>query len=87
MTRRFVRIALTLALTGLASVYLVWKIDISRTADELRDAHLGWLALAVAIMVVTVAPMAWRWQRLLAAKGMHDRLRWLLRAYFVAYTA
>ena len=38
-------------------------------------------------MVVTVVPMAWRWQRLLAAKGMHDRLRWLLRAYFVAYTA
>jgi len=87
MRRRFVRIALTLALTGLASVYLVWKIDVSQTADELRDAQLGWLALAVAIMVVTVAPMAWRWQRLLAAKGMHDRLRWLLRAYFVAYTA
>jgi uncharacterized protein (TIRG00374 family) len=30
--------------------------------------------------------MAWRWQRLLAAKGIHDRLGWLVRAYFVAYT-
>lgn len=87
MRRRSVRVGLTLVLTGLASAYLVWKIDVSRTADELRDAHLGWLALATAIMVVTVVPMAWRWQRLLAAKGMHDRLRWLLRAYFVAYTA
>jgi len=87
MKRTSVRVALTLALTGLASAYLVWKIDVSQTADELRDAHLGWLALALAIMVVTVVPMAWRWQRLLAAKGMHDRLRWLLRAYFVAYTA
>src|SRR3954468_10368817 len=29
--------------------------------------------------------MAWRWQRLLAAKGIHDRLAWLVRAYFVAY--
>ena len=38
-------------------------------------------------MVVTVVPMAWRWQRPFAAKGMHDRLSWLLRAYFVAYTA
>ena len=87
MRHTSVRVALTLALTGLASAYLVWKIDVSQTADELRDARLGWLALALAIMVVTVVPMAWRWQRLLAAKGMHDRLRWLLRAYFVAYTA
>jgi hypothetical protein len=31
--------------------------------------------------------MAWRWQRLLAARGIRDRLAWLLRAYFVAYTA
>jgi uncharacterized membrane protein YbhN (UPF0104 family) len=30
--------------------------------------------------------MAWRWQQLLAAKGIHDRLPWLVRAYFVAYT-
>jgi glycosyltransferase 2 family protein len=30
--------------------------------------------------------MAWRWQRLLAAKAIHDRLSWLVRAYFVAYT-
>jgi len=32
-------------------------------------------------------PMAWRWQRLLVARGIHDRLSWLVRAYFVAYTA
>jgi glycosyltransferase 2 family protein len=31
--------------------------------------------------------MAWRWQRLLSARGIHDRLSWLIRAYFVAYTA
>jgi uncharacterized protein (TIRG00374 family) len=31
--------------------------------------------------------MAWRWQQLLAAKGIHDRLGWLTRAYFVSYTA
>ena len=28
--------------------------------------------------------MAWRWQRLLLAQGIHDRLAWLVRAYFVA---
>jgi glycosyltransferase 2 family protein len=31
--------------------------------------------------------MAWRWQQLLEARGIHDRLSWLTRAYFVAYTA
>jgi glycosyltransferase 2 family protein len=31
--------------------------------------------------------MAWRWQRLLAGRGIHDSLGWLTRAYFTAYTA
>jgi uncharacterized protein (TIRG00374 family) len=31
--------------------------------------------------------MAWRWQKLLAARGVHERLPWLNRAYFVSYTA
>jgi uncharacterized protein (TIRG00374 family) len=31
--------------------------------------------------------MAWRWQRLLRARGVHERLGWLNRAYFVSYTA
>ena len=38
-------------------------------------------------MIVTALPMALRWQWLLAAQGMHDRFRWLTRAYFVSYTA
>src|SRR5258705_13693474 len=38
-------------------------------------------------MAAWVGPMAWRWQRLLAARGVHERLRWLVRAYFVGYAA
>ncbi len=38
-------------------------------------------------MVLSVFPMAWRWQQLLRAKGIEDRLPWLARAYFVSYTA
>jgi glycosyltransferase 2 family protein len=34
-----------------------------------------------------VWPMAWRWQRLLAARGVHDSLRRLTRTYFVGYAA
>jgi hypothetical protein len=29
--------------------------------------------------------MAWRWQQLLRAKGIEDRLSWLVRTYFVSY--
>src|SRR5690348_11603369 len=38
-------------------------------------------------MIGTVWPMAWRWQQLLSVRGIHERLSWLTRAYFVAYTA
>jgi uncharacterized protein (TIRG00374 family) len=31
--------------------------------------------------------MAERWRRLLKSQGMHERLPWLTRAYFVSYTA
>jgi uncharacterized protein (TIRG00374 family) len=47
----------------------------------------GWWLLSLAIMAGSVWPMAWRWQRLLAARGVHERLRWLVRAYFVGYAA
>ena len=85
--RRLLRLVLTLAVTGLALAYLVWKIDVSKTWDILSNASLGWFLLAVTIMAVTVWPMAWRWQRLLQAQGIRDRLIWLVRAYFTAYTA
>ena len=85
--RRPLRLVLTLAITGLALTYLVWKIDVARTWHILSHASPAWFLLAVAIMAVTVWPMAWRWQRLLAAQRISDRLLWLVRAYFTAYTA
>src|SRR5712691_1524234 len=85
--RLLFRLVLTLVVTGLAVAYLIWKIDVSRTWHILSHASVGWFLLAVAIMGVTVWPMAWRWQRLLAARGIRDRLAWLVRAYFTAYTA
>jgi uncharacterized protein (TIRG00374 family) len=85
--KRLIRLAATLAVTGLCTAYIVWKIDISRTAHLLAHANIGYFLGAVAIMVISVWPMAWRWQKLLEARGIHDRLPWLVRAYFVAYTA
>jgi uncharacterized protein (TIRG00374 family) len=86
MSRRL-RVALTLLFTGLAVAYLVWKVDLTGTVDVLADADLWWFALAVAIMLGTVPPMALRWRWLLAAQGIRDHLVWLTRAYLVAYTA
>jgi uncharacterized protein (TIRG00374 family) len=77
----------TLVVTGLGTAYIVWKIDLGKTGHVLADASAGWWLLSLAIMAGSVWPMAWRWQRLLAARGVHERLRWLVRAYFVGYAA
>jgi len=82
-----VRVTATLVVTAVCIAYIVWKIDIRQTVDILGEADYWYLAAAVAIMTVTVLPMAWRWQRLLQARSIDDRLGWLTRAYFVAYTA
>jgi glycosyltransferase 2 family protein len=85
--RRSVRVLATLAVTGLCVAYIVWKIDIDQTIDILVDADYWYLTAAVAIMAVTVLPMAWRWERLLRARSIDEGLGWLTRAYFVGYTA
>ena len=87
MNRRAVRASATLVVTGLCIAYIVWKIDLGQTLHVLAQASPGWWLASLAIMVVSVWPMAWRWQRLLAARGVHDSLRWLVRSYFVGYAA
>jgi hypothetical protein len=82
---RWFRLGGTLAVTLLAGAYLVWKIDVGKTLDILASASIGWLALSIFLMFATVAPMTWRWQKLLAARGIHDTYAWLTRAYFVSY--
>jgi glycosyltransferase 2 family protein len=86
MSRRL-RLALTLGVTLACTAYLLLKIDVSQTIDVIAGADPSYLLGAVAIMLVTVVPMAWRWKRLLAARGITDHLPWLFRAYLVAYTA
>jgi glycosyltransferase 2 family protein len=77
----------TLVVTGLCLAYILWKIDVRKTLHVLAGASFGWWFAALAIMVVSVWPMAWRWQRLLAARGVHESLSRLVRTYFVGYAA
>ena len=87
MNRRLTRATATIVVTGLCTAYIVWKIDLGQTVHVLVHASPGWWLAALVIMVASVWPMAWRWQRLLAARGLHDSLRWLVRSYFVGYAA
>ncbi|MBA2462387.1 MAG: flippase-like domain-containing protein [Actinobacteria bacterium] len=87
MRSRLLRAVATIVLTGLAVAYLLWKIDVGETVDVLRSASPWWFCLAVAIMTLTLVPMAMRWRWLMASQGMRERLPWLVRAYLVAYAA
>ena len=86
MNRR-VRIVGTAVLTAVAIAYLVWKIELGTTLDLLAETNAAWFAAAVLIMLLTVPVLAARWGWLLEAHGLVERVRWLTRAYFVAYTA
>jgi uncharacterized protein (TIRG00374 family) len=85
--KRALRVGLTLLLTALCTAYVIWKIDVSRTAEILGDTNPALFAFAAGITLVTTWPMALRWKWLLDAKTIHDRLAWLTRAYFVSYAA
>ena len=85
--KRPLRVSLTLLVTGLCVAYLIWKIDLGETLHVIASANPWYLVLALALMLLTVLPMAWRWQLLLRAKGVEDNIPWLTRAYFVAYAA
>jgi hypothetical protein len=84
---RPLRVALTLLVTGAAVAYILYKIDLGQTAHIIGSASVPWVLVSIVFTLITVPPMAWRWQRLLAARGVHDSLRWLVRAYFVGYAA
>ena len=85
LRRRSVRLVGGLVVTGLCAAYILWQIDVARTIRILGHASLGYFFGAIAIMALSVWPMGWRWQRLLRARGIDDRLSWLVRTYFVSY--
>jgi glycosyltransferase 2 family protein len=82
-----VRLVLTLLITGGCLAYILWQLNVRKTADIVVHSHLGWFFGAVAIMIGTVPPMAFRWQKLLEGRGLRESWAWCNRAYFVSYTA
>ena len=82
--KRWVRVTATLLVTAAAVSYIVLKVDLGKTLDIMRSASPWWLAASALLTIATTLPMAWRWQLLLAVRGVHDSFWWLLRAYFVS---
>jgi uncharacterized protein (TIRG00374 family) len=83
--RRSLRVALTLAVSAAAVAYILYKIDLGKTAHILGSASVPWVLFSIVMTLITVPPMAWRWQRLLEARGIHESVPWLTRTYFVSY--
>ena len=84
---RPLKITLQVLVSGVLLAFLLWQIDLGQTLDILRDSRWGYVAASFAIFVATTWLMAWRWWALLAARGVHEPYRWLLRMYFVSYAA
>jgi glycosyltransferase 2 family protein len=83
--KRSLKIAGTLLVTSLAVAYILSKVDVGKTKDIITSASVPWLLLSASLTLVTVPPMGWRWQRLLAVRGVHESVSWLTRTYFVSY--
>jgi uncharacterized protein (TIRG00374 family) len=85
--RRALRVAATLLVTGLATAYILWRINLGKTGHVLAHASAGWWLVSFGIWFAAVWPLSWRWQKLLASSGVHERLGWLVRTMFVSYAA
>ena len=57
----------------------------TRRCHVLAHANLTYFAISVGITLGAMLPMAWRWQRLLAARGVDAPLSWLARTYYVSF--
>src|SRR5579862_6615295 len=62
------RAAAAVAVSGLCVVYIVTKIDLRETALVLAHSTLWLAGLALAVLVLVLVPLSWRWQRLLEAR-------------------
>jgi uncharacterized protein (TIRG00374 family) len=83
--RRWIRVVATLVVTSLAVAYILSKVDVGKTIDIITGASVPWLLLSACLTLITVPPMAWRWQQLLRVRGVHEPVSWLTRTYFVSY--
>jgi uncharacterized protein (TIRG00374 family) len=81
---RGTRVAIGTAVSAVVLAALLWFTDPPQIWHTLSAADARWVLAAVAVNIATVPVMAWRWQLLLSARGLHVPIAWLTRTYFVA---
>jgi glycosyltransferase 2 family protein len=72
---------------GVVSLTLIavvaFQLDLASAAKQLSRCNVGWLALAVAALLVALGVGALRWQQLLTAAGVNHRLSTTARIYAI----
>jgi glycosyltransferase 2 family protein len=82
--RRYILLAIKIAVSIALLVLLFSKIEIGRLWAIARQASLPWLAVALAIYIVNLIASTWRWYVLLDAQEVDVRRRWLFGSFMVA---
>ncbi len=67
--RSQLRAVIVLVFGAALLIFFLSNVDLRGVARQIVHAHLGWLALSVATMIVNLAIRAWRWQYLLEPIG------------------
>jgi uncharacterized membrane protein YbhN (UPF0104 family) len=83
-TRRYVLIAVKLAVSAALLALLFSKVDVGRLWASVARASVPWMLAAMAVYFTTVVASTWRWRLLLDAQGVHLGGRTLLGSYLVA---
>src|SRR5580700_1390551 len=82
--RRYVLIALKIAVSIVLLTILFSRVDMAGLWRQARHASIVWLAAALAIYTVNVAVGTWRWRLLLEAQHVRIPPLRLLGSFLVA---
>jgi uncharacterized membrane protein YbhN (UPF0104 family) len=82
--RRYVFLALKIAVSIILLVVLLSRIDAGQLWATARKASIAWLAVALMIYFVNVVASSWRWHLLLGAQRVNVPLWTLVKSFLVA---
>jgi uncharacterized protein (TIRG00374 family) len=87
MRWRSLSFPLRILVSGGLLVFLIWRSDPAKIWQSWRQAHLGLIALALALQFLGVVLSAAKWWALLRARGERQPFLWLLGAYLAGQFA
>ncbi len=82
--RRYVFLALKIAVSIILLVVLLSRIDAAQLWETARKASIIWLVIALGIYFINVIASSWRWRVLLRAQDVHVPFWTLVKSFMVA---